>query len=430
MAAALPAVELFSTSILSNHAVRKRHDRYTSVLTIKKIPYVYHDMASDEDAKKRWRSKARDPTIPGLLVHNEWRGTFAEFEEAVEYEELDVFLAIDHERLKREQALLAGSSGVTDTPANGHADGAAAAEAQAGTSTEANGNADASKPASAKYYGEAPPPFAPEGSGKRRSLTADDFLKALGIDENSLNIDDAELTELLSDSSLRKANQATAEQLGAAESLSSNGVKSNAAYGIGASAALRNAERKAERAVVNEDKLKAEGLGPLAEGAPVELFTTSLLANAGVRQRHERYMEVLSSNQIHFRRYDLVADEEAKKHWRAKTRDPQLPGLLVHGEWRGSFSEFDAAARQGADALAKWLNIDARLANASVKAAAAQALRAEPPPTDPEDNASGPPSRSNRFSLGIDEFLSSLGVADLKLDDFDVDELLDRKSVV
>ncbi len=31
------AVELFSTSILSNHKVRTRHERYTSVLQIKKV---------------------------------------------------------------------------------------------------------------------------------------------------------------------------------------------------------------------------------------------------------------------------------------------------------------------------------------------------------------------------------------------------------
>jgi hypothetical protein len=32
-----PAVELFSTSILSNHRVRHRHERYTSVLRVKQV---------------------------------------------------------------------------------------------------------------------------------------------------------------------------------------------------------------------------------------------------------------------------------------------------------------------------------------------------------------------------------------------------------
>ncbi|KAE8257373.1 hypothetical protein A4X13_0g2389 [Tilletia indica] len=446
MSTALPAVELFSTSILSNHAVRKKHERYTSVLSIRKIPYVYHDMASDEEAKKRWRAKARDQTIPGLLVHNEWRGTFAEFDEAVEFEELDLFLAIDHERLKREQALLAGNSSngdgaaTDDKAADADPSVPSAESASNGAPNGKAGEAPSSK-TTAKYTGEAPPPFAPEGSGKRRSLDADDFLKALGIDESSLNVDDAELADMLNDASLRSSNQATVESLRAgaasaggssskeAEVAPLNGLKGNAALGIGAAAAVRNAERKAQRAVLDEEKLKLDGLGPLAEGAPVELFTTSLLSNTGVRERHERFMQVLTSNQIHFRRYDLISDEVAKKRWRAKSRDPQLPGVLVHGEWRGSYADFDTAARQGPDALSQWLNIDARLANASVTAAREASTN---PPAEAEEDADGadaPLKSNNRFSLAIDDFLASLGVADLKLGDADVDELLNGSGI-
>ena len=40
-------------------------------------------------------TQARDPRIPGLLVHNEWVGTFEEFEEAVEFGELRQFLGYD-----------------------------------------------------------------------------------------------------------------------------------------------------------------------------------------------------------------------------------------------------------------------------------------------------------------------------------------------
>ncbi|KAK0562656.1 hypothetical protein OC844_002588 [Tilletia horrida] len=442
-AAPLPAVELFSTSILSNHAVRKRHERYTSVLTIKKIPYVYHDMASDEDAKQRWRSKARDPTIPGLLVHNEWRGTFAEFEEAVEFNELDFFLAIDHERLKREQALMAANGdAATAGESNGEAkaeDQAAAAATAANTSGASSANGTAATVAAAapaKYTGDAPPPFAPEGSGKRRSLNADDFLKALGIDESSLDINDAELAELLNDSSLRQANRDTATKLGVTEgdgAASNGGLRSNAAQGIGASAAARNAERKAQRAAMSAEQLKGEGLGPLAEGAPVELFTTSLLSNTGVRERHERFLEVLSSHQIHFRKYDLIVDDDAKRRWRARTRDSQLPGILVHGEWRGSFAEFDAAASQGADALNRWLNIDSRLADASVRAAAKSTAAATAAAAAGEDASAAEPANggasSKRFSLAVDDFLASLGVADLTLDDAAVDQLLNGEGV-
>ncbi|KAK0542943.1 hypothetical protein OC846_006579 [Tilletia horrida] len=410
MAHQLPAVELFSTSILSNHAVRKRHERYTAVLGIRKIPYVYHDMASDEDAKKRWRIKARDPTIPGLLVHNEWRGTFAEFEEAVEYDELDLFLAIDHERLKREQELLSKS-----------AEPAEVSVPESSSATNGTANGTGAQQASTKYTGEPPPPFAPEGTGKRRSLTADDFLKALGIDESSVDVDDAELSELLSDSSLRVGPGAGSEQ---PTPTGTNGrLKTNEERGIGAVAAARNAERKAQRAAPDEEKLKAQGLGPLAFGAPVEFFTTSMLANPTVRAKHERYLEVLSANQVHFRKYDLISEEDAKKRWRSKARDPQLPGILVHGEWRGSFDDFDNAAKNGPEALAEFLNIDDRLAHASVQAARKN-LASEEPEEDGEMKLN-----PKRFTLGIDDFLSSLGVSDLKLDDLSIDDLLNDQNI-
>ena len=40
-------------------------------------------------------SQARDPRIPGLLVRNEWVGSYEEFEEAVEYGELRQFLGVE-----------------------------------------------------------------------------------------------------------------------------------------------------------------------------------------------------------------------------------------------------------------------------------------------------------------------------------------------
>lgn len=88
-------VELFTTSILSHPVVRGRHNRYVSALSVLQIPFIIHDLASDHDAKSRWRRKAPDPQIPGLLVRGEWRGSFAEFEEAVENGEVHQFLGLD-----------------------------------------------------------------------------------------------------------------------------------------------------------------------------------------------------------------------------------------------------------------------------------------------------------------------------------------------
>lgn len=52
-------VELFTTSILGNPVTRNRHDRYITVLTAQKIPFVFYDLASDDEAKRRWRRKVR-----------------------------------------------------------------------------------------------------------------------------------------------------------------------------------------------------------------------------------------------------------------------------------------------------------------------------------------------------------------------------------
>ncbi|CCO27023.1 hypothetical protein BN14_01056 [Rhizoctonia solani AG-1 IB] len=54
-------------------------------------------LAADEEAKKLWRRKApiNSSTLPGILVGGELAGTYAEFEEAVEFGELDRFFRLN-----------------------------------------------------------------------------------------------------------------------------------------------------------------------------------------------------------------------------------------------------------------------------------------------------------------------------------------------
>jgi len=65
-------------------------------LQVKKIPYTAYDLASDEEAKRLWKRKA--PTdkqqIPGILVGGKYPGTFEDFEDAVEHDELEIFLRL------------------------------------------------------------------------------------------------------------------------------------------------------------------------------------------------------------------------------------------------------------------------------------------------------------------------------------------------
>lgn len=159
-----PTVELFSTSILSNHKVRTRHERFTSVLAIKKIPYVYHDLASDDEAKRRWRTKAKDPQLPGLLVNNEWKGSYDEFEEAVEFGELELFLGV--------------------SPAPAQPASAAPHPAQSATSSK-----------DPSLYPTLP--YAAQGAGRWKEPDADQFISSLGIKEEE--IDDADIDAMLAD---------------------------------------------------------------------------------------------------------------------------------------------------------------------------------------------------------------------------------------
>jgi hypothetical protein len=84
------------TTIASQQALRKRQEYILRILQVKKIPYTSYDLASDEEAKRLWKRKA--PTdkqqLPGILVGGKYPGTFEEFEDAVEHDELDIFLRL------------------------------------------------------------------------------------------------------------------------------------------------------------------------------------------------------------------------------------------------------------------------------------------------------------------------------------------------
>lgn len=196
--ASIPAVELFTTSILSNHKVRHRHERYIAVFTAKKIEYVYHDLASDEDAKKRFRRKALDPQIPNVLVHNEWRGTFEEFEEAVEFGELDLFLRIEPSRSAR---------GVSEPPATGLSDDLLTTEPSYKDPATSGAFSSSSKLPPAPT---AAPKMAPQGSGAGPGGdSVDEFLDSLaGLKSEMDSMSEAEISAILEEAESSKAREA------------------------------------------------------------------------------------------------------------------------------------------------------------------------------------------------------------------------------
>lgn len=139
-------------------------------------------------------SQARDPQIPGLLVHNEWRGTFEEFEESIEFGELDLFLKIDPGQVQQ----AAQADPLPDLPSS-------SALSSNATLTPAAPRAMShsvatlprlAQPRAPSQTTLAPAlPFAPSGSGSRKEQDAESFLSSLGISD--LNLTEEELNEIL-----------------------------------------------------------------------------------------------------------------------------------------------------------------------------------------------------------------------------------------
>lgn len=168
-------------------------------------------MSNTEDRKLL---QARDPQIPGLLVHNEWRGTFDEFEEAVEFGELDLFLKIDPNRLKNDTQPQPTPPVLPPPPTS--AKEPADLTPATSTSTITNGQNLQStfksnvrtpshsvksihrlaQPRAPSQTSLAPAlPFAPSGSGSRKERDAESFLSSLGLSD--LNLTEEELNEIL-----------------------------------------------------------------------------------------------------------------------------------------------------------------------------------------------------------------------------------------
>ncbi|KAF9475636.1 hypothetical protein BDN70DRAFT_840691 [Pholiota conissans] len=91
-----PPITLYMTTIASQPALRQRQEYILRILQVKKIPFTTYDLASDDEAKRLWRRKAPadKQQLPGILVGGKFPGTFAEFEDAVEHDELDIFLRL------------------------------------------------------------------------------------------------------------------------------------------------------------------------------------------------------------------------------------------------------------------------------------------------------------------------------------------------
>ncbi|GAA5982459.1 hypothetical protein JCM11641_006122 [Rhodosporidiobolus odoratus] len=91
-----PSIDVFVTSILSNPALRGRHERVRRALTAARVPYAEHDVAGDEEAKRLWKRKNGGKNeLPFVLSDGEPVGNIEDLDEAVEFGELRQFLRLD-----------------------------------------------------------------------------------------------------------------------------------------------------------------------------------------------------------------------------------------------------------------------------------------------------------------------------------------------
>ncbi|CDO73202.1 hypothetical protein BN946_scf185007.g257 [Trametes cinnabarina] len=107
-----PPIQVFLTTIASQPALRQRQgealqivrpasalsnrrdaEYLLRVLQVKKVAFTSYDLASDEEAKKLWHKQQ----LPGILIGGEFPGTIQDFEDAVEFGELDAFLRLNEE---------------------------------------------------------------------------------------------------------------------------------------------------------------------------------------------------------------------------------------------------------------------------------------------------------------------------------------------
>lgn len=91
-------VEIYGSSISGNREIKKRQQYLEQLLPTLKIPYIFHDLASDDSAKAYFRKKNQGHNeLPGLFSDGEYRGTWEEFEYAVEDDRVEEFFKFHQE---------------------------------------------------------------------------------------------------------------------------------------------------------------------------------------------------------------------------------------------------------------------------------------------------------------------------------------------
>ncbi|BGP33250.1 hypothetical protein JCM10296v2_005044 [Rhodotorula toruloides] len=116
-----PSIDVFVTSILSNPAIRGRHERVRRCLTSARVSYREHDVASDEAAKSMWKRKNGGKNeLPCILVDGEPVGSIEDLDEAVEFGELRQFLRLDSPAAPPPASTSSSSAAPADSATSAH----------------------------------------------------------------------------------------------------------------------------------------------------------------------------------------------------------------------------------------------------------------------------------------------------------------------
>ncbi|CAB3982371.1 SH3 domain-binding glutamic acid-rich 3 [Paramuricea clavata] len=86
---------LYWTSVTSSLEIKKEQQRIEMVLSGKKIEYEKVDISLVEGAKEKMREICGEGTLPPQLCKGDtYLGNYAQFDAAIENEELDKFLKL------------------------------------------------------------------------------------------------------------------------------------------------------------------------------------------------------------------------------------------------------------------------------------------------------------------------------------------------
>lgn len=89
-------ITIFISSVSSNRELKKRQERILTILEGKRIPFEKIDIAVNEEDKHKMRNMCGVPTAlpPQVFKGEKYLGDYDAFDEAVETDQLQEFLAV------------------------------------------------------------------------------------------------------------------------------------------------------------------------------------------------------------------------------------------------------------------------------------------------------------------------------------------------